>query len=215
MNRSDLVMAAMSAGGPKASFDSLGIQKLLFLIDAEIPDLVEGPHFAFEAYRYGPFDAAVYRVLGDLTPRGHVRQEEREGYTRYALTGEGYRVGSRIAGALSAEARDFMERAARWLLLSTFRRIVTTIYRRYPEMAQKSVVPELAAASPWAAHRLVLPDFLSGVARLFDFTGTMNPPLYEGSPEEADARGLREDWQAVGDDMERALAALGPPEPAR
>ena len=108
-----------------------------------------------------------------------------------------------------------MERAAEWLRLRTFRRILTVIYRKYPEMARNSIVPELKAPSFRAPHRLVLPSFLSGVSRIFDFTGSLDPPIYHEPPEQADAMAIRQDWEAVGDDLEHALAAFGPPEPAR
>ena len=73
MTRAEIVLAAMAAGGRGMSYDGLRMQKLLFLIDAEIPELVEGPHFEFAAYNYGPFDKNVYAVLRDLDRRGQVR----------------------------------------------------------------------------------------------------------------------------------------------
>lgn len=215
MTRAEIVLAAMAAGGRGVSYDGLRIQKLLFLIDVEIPDLVEGPHFAFAAYNYGPFDKSLYEVLGELERRGRVTQGHRNGYADYALTPHGSVEGGCLFGALSPEARQFMESAAKWLRLSTFRRILTVIYRKYPEMARNTIVPEVRAPSFRAAHRFVLPSFLSGVSRIFDFTGSLDPPIYQEPPEQADARAIRQDWETVGDDLEQALAAFGPPEPAR
>ena len=215
MTRAEIVLAAMAAGGRGVSYDGLRIQKLLFLFDVEIPELVEGPHFEFAAYNYGPFDKSLYAVLGDLDHRGQVSQGQENGYTHYSLTPEGHAEGRRVLGTLSPEARQFMESAAEWLRLSTFRRILTVIYRKYPEMARNSIVPELKAPSFRAAHRFVLPSFLSGVSRIFDFTGSLDPPIYYEPPEQADAMAIRQDWEAVGDDLEQALAAFGPPEPAR
>jgi hypothetical protein len=40
MNRSDAVLAAMAAAGENATFTPVQIQKLMFLIDREIPRLV-------------------------------------------------------------------------------------------------------------------------------------------------------------------------------
>ena len=215
MTRAEIVLAAMAAGGRGESYDALRIQKLLFLIDAEMPDLVGGPHFRFAADHYGPFDDQVYEVLGELTCGRHVAQESRDRCTRYLLTSDGYAAGNRIAQTLPSEAHQFMASAAEWLRLSTFRRILTVIYRKYPEMARNGVVLELKAPSFRAAHRFVLPSFLSGVSCIFDFTGSLDPPIYNGLPEQADAMAIRQDWEAVGDDLEHALASFGPPEPAR
>ena len=84
MTGAEIVLAAIAAGGRGVSYDGLRIQKLLFLIDVEIPDLVDGPHFAFAAYNYGPFDKSLYEVLGDLERRGRVAQGHRIGYPDYA-----------------------------------------------------------------------------------------------------------------------------------
>ena len=215
MTRAEMVLAAMAAGERGVSYDGLRIQKLLFLIDVEIPELVEGPHFDFAAYNHGPFDKNLYAVLGELDERGQVSQGQENGYTHYSLTPEGDAEGWRVLGTLSPEARQFMESAAEWLRLSTFRRILTVIYQKYPEMARNNIVPELKAPSFRTAHRFVLPSFLSGVSRIFDFPGSLDPSIYHEPPEQADAMAIRQDWEAVGDDLEQALAVFGPPEPAR
>jgi hypothetical protein len=46
------------------------VQKLLFLIDREIPRLVGGPHFNFQSYDFGPFDRDVYDTLEALAAQG-------------------------------------------------------------------------------------------------------------------------------------------------
>lgn len=52
------------------------------------------------------------------------------------------------------------------------------------------------------------PSFLEGVARIFDFGGTLNG--YNDSPtgEEADAAAIRSDWEAIGQDMRNAVEAF-------
>ena len=47
--------------------------------------------------------------------------------------------------------------------------------------------------------------FLDGVARIFDFTGSLNTRRYRGSGFEADAAALRSDWIAVGNDIRTAM----------
>lgn len=52
------------------------------------------------------------------------------------------------------------------------------------------------------------PSFLEGVARIFDFGGTLNG--YNDSPtgEEADAAAIRSDWEAIGQDMHNAIESF-------
>lgn len=47
MTRDDIVLAGMAAAGPSTKFDAVQLQKLFFLIDREIPQLIDGPHFDF------------------------------------------------------------------------------------------------------------------------------------------------------------------------
>lgn len=51
------------------------------------------------------------------------------------------------------------------------------------------------------------PSFIGGVARLFDFGGTLNSYNISATGELADARAFDQDWKAIGDDMRAVLAA--------
>ena len=66
MERKSLMVAALAAGGENASFTPVQVQKLFFLIDREASHFVDGPHFSFKPYDYGPFDREVYAELERL-----------------------------------------------------------------------------------------------------------------------------------------------------
>lgn len=51
------------------------------------------------------------------------------------------------------------------------------------------------------------PSFVTGMARLFDFGGTLNTYNVSPSEAEADIRAIHSDWKAIGNDMRSALAA--------
>lgn len=210
-----LVLAALASGGKDATFGPIHIQKLLFLIDAEIPDLTDGPHFRFRPGEYGPFDETVHTVLEDLADSSLVVASHRHRYRAYALTEGGRSAGDAVLAELPADAIRFMKDAATWLRLNTFRRILSVIHRRYPDMAVNSVVPRLRAVPNRAMPSLTFPSFLSGVARLADFTGSLSLPLYGGPPDQEDARAMRADREAIGNDFEGVLAEFAPPEPER
>jgi hypothetical protein len=52
-----------------------------------------------------------------------------------------------------------------------------------------------------------IPTFLSGVARIFDFGGTLGAGGLPIGGVEADRLAFAADWHAVGGDMRRAMAA--------
>ena len=51
------------------------------------------------------------------------------------------------------------------------------------------------------------PSFIEGVARIFDFGGTLNEYNYDqfSSGAEADAAAIASDWEAIGRDMYDAI----------
>lgn len=49
------------------------------------------------------------------------------------------------------------------------------------------------------------PSFLSGLARIWDWSGAMNVYNRDTTPTEADYEAIRSDWAIVGEDMRTAL----------
>lgn len=49
------------------------------------------------------------------------------------------------------------------------------------------------------------PSFFEGVARTVDILGILQEYNTSSSPETADLRGIRADWEAVGEDLLQAL----------
>jgi hypothetical protein len=48
-------------------------------------------------------------------------------------------------------------------------------------------------------------SFLEGVARLVDFTGSLNTYNCSDSPEQADFKAISSDWMVVGGDLRKAI----------
>lgn len=139
METGRIVLAAMSpAGGGR--YSPVQIQKLLFLIDREISDLVGGPWFAFQPYHYGPFDKRVYAILEALAEQGQVEIGDCLTNCRsYALTPEGLVSGREALGTLAAPAQDFIKRASEFVRGNNFAALVAAIYKAYPDMRRNSV----------------------------------------------------------------------------
>jgi hypothetical protein len=139
MERQNLVLAALAAGGENASYWPVQVQKLLFLVDREASALVNGPHFEFKPYDYGPFDRAVYVELESLSAQGLVKMQDTGRYRVYTLSPEGYRRGIDSLRGLGESARVYIEQAARWVRGLNFQQLVAAIYNRYPDMKVNSV----------------------------------------------------------------------------
>lgn len=139
MTRSEMLMAALAAGGENVSFTPVQVQKLCFLLDREAAHLLEGPHFNFAPYDYGPFDRAVYDGLDSLARGGMARIENAGRYRVYALTHAGFQSGTALMRRLPAGTQDYLVSMAAWVRELNFEQLVAAIYNRYPEMKINSV----------------------------------------------------------------------------
>jgi len=139
MTRSEHVIAALAAGGENVSFTPVQVQKLFFLLDREAPHLLDGPHFDFAAYDYGPFDKTVYDNLDELAGQGLALVQSTGRYRVYALSQNGFQQGVGILANLPPATKTYLESVAGWVRNLSFEQLVGAIYKRYPEMKVNSV----------------------------------------------------------------------------
>ncbi len=139
MERHELLLAGLAAGGENATFTPVQVQKLFFLIDREAASLINGPYFNFEPYDYGPFDRAVYAGLDALAAFNLVEIHSTGRYRRYALSQTGFQEGNRVLSDLPENAKSYITSVAEWVRKLTFEQLVASIYKRYPDMKAKSV----------------------------------------------------------------------------
>ena len=116
------------------------VQKLLFLLDREASELLDGPHFTFTPYNYGPFDKAVYQVLDKLDFNELVTIRSDSWRRTYALTPEGQKEGARILCELPRAAQDYIRSASAFVLKLNFSQLVSAIYKAYPDMRENSIL---------------------------------------------------------------------------
>jgi uncharacterized protein YwgA len=138
----DIIAAALAPGGAR-TYSAVQIQKLLFLIDKEIPDLIAGPHFNFRPYFYGPFDKGVYDAVEKLEQRGEMKVERDPSLRirNFRLTQTGIERGNTVLGAIPENAKSYIQRVSSFVQRSTFGALVSAIYKKYPEMKKNSIFP--------------------------------------------------------------------------
>ena len=139
MDREAFVLMALASGGGEI-YSPVQVQKLLFLLDDNIPDAVKGPHFTFKPYDYGPFDKEVYGVLEQLADKKLVTiLPTGRGWNKYALTPAGFKDGRKHLSGLSAKPRRYAEKLAHFVTDASFSQLVSAIYSHYPNMKVNSV----------------------------------------------------------------------------
>ena len=204
--RSQVVLAGMAAGGAKAQFNPVQAQKIFFIFDRVIPDKIDGPHFAFAPYHFGPFDKDVYHELYALRRTGQVAINHARRYPRYALTETGFRLGEETLRACPPSTARYFRDVAQWIQSLPFPELLKAIYARFPDMAQNSLVPHLAAVTRMSPPPRPLRALLSGLARTVDFMGVLEEPRQELQPAAShDLAAISSDWAAVGNDLRYAM----------
>jgi DNA-binding PadR family transcriptional regulator len=140
LTREDIVLAAL-APGHGALYTPVQVQKLLFLLETNLGNAIDAPHFHFRAYHYGPFDQSVYTTLDILAAKGLVQivQEIGDRWRSYQLTREGQSAGESVLGRLDDQSRNYIERASEFVRQLSFSQLVSAIYKAYPAMRANSV----------------------------------------------------------------------------
>ena len=137
MKRSDFVLAVLSVANG-APHTPVQVQKLFFLIDKKIPELVGGPHFKHTAYDYGPFDVAVYNELSSLEDTGDLETLNTR-VKQYRLTKQGQINGEIFFNSIDSKAQEYIKRLSEFVRSLSFAQLVSAIYEAYPDMRENSV----------------------------------------------------------------------------
>ena len=140
METRDFILSVMSASDD-SPFTPVQIQKLFFLLDKNIAEHTDGPHFDFKPYDYGPFDKQVYLELEQLKDRElvEISMSNGHGLRTYRLTREGYKIGKRSLKKLPKPVQQYISNVIDFVCSLSFAELVSAIYQAYPEMRENSV----------------------------------------------------------------------------
>lgn len=140
MTRNDVLLAmlACAAGRP---YSPVQIQKAMFLVTENLPELVDGPDFIFEAYDYGPFDASVYNEAKALQREGlaSIAPSNSGRWNTYAATDEGVELGEQVLSEMDEEDSEYFRNVSKWVRSQSFSGLVKSIYEAYPRMKENSI----------------------------------------------------------------------------
>ena len=215
-----MILAALAAGGPGAPLDPVQVQHLLFLVDATIPEAVDGPHFKFASSAAGPVDASIKSVLLQLCREGSLSTRSEPQGTVIFLTAQGLVAGEAVLSRFGEDARSYMGELYAWVGARDLRRRLSGIHARFPDMIfdyaptpvaqvrgddpRRSLIREYMQTSLWG-------HFVVGLGRAFDLYGTLSDydrwhsalQAVRAAPTPAP-----DPWVEVGDCLREAMAQL-------
>ena len=141
MERHDFVLACMSPAENEI-FRPVQVQKLFFLIDRNLHEILGGQYFNFEPYNYGPFDKTVYEALEALAAEEMIEIVQDHTWKSYKLTNAGLERGRVVFEELPEKAKAYITQISNFVLSLSFTQLVRAIYNAYPEMRANSVFQE-------------------------------------------------------------------------
>ena len=200
MERSVVVLAALSATGEIARLNALQVQNLLFLLDREIASCLGGPHFDFKPYHAGPYDPNVFREVESLAEEGKIVIDRSGPYWTFSVSTTGFEEGRQALARMTGHARRYLAKASRWILTQPFWAMVSGIYQQYPDMAVNNRIPQSTLQDPGWRQRMH--PFLAGMVSLVEVFHS-HRRLQRGP--KGDTAVLESDWRAVGNDIRLAI----------
>ena len=218
MEPTQVILAALAAGGDEARLDPVQIQHLLYLIDETVPEAVDGPHFEFAPSPIGPFDQSVKASLLHLCREGLLSIETASQETLILLTPQGWNEGSVILTRLEASIGVYLRELFAWVHSHDFRQRLSGIQTRFPDAVTNRVpTPSVQGKGEDPRRRLIREyvqqprrtAFLRGLGRVVDLYGTLNDnhQVLSALRESRDMSvPVRDTWAEVGDYLREAMA---------
>ena len=140
MDKKEVILAVLAAADG-AIHTPVQVQKILFLIDKKISNLIGGPYFNFTPYAYGPFDVEIYHLLENLAQEENVEiiSNPNLRWAKYRLTIKGQKKGEEILNAMEAKVADYIKKLSSFIRSLSFAELISVIYNEFPEMKVNSV----------------------------------------------------------------------------
>jgi uncharacterized protein YwgA len=144
MDKQSIILAAL-APAKRDAHTVTQLQKLLFLLDKNIPEYIDGPLFHFEPFLYGPYDEEIFRIIEKLSQQELVEidiDEVGKIWRTYRLTKQGQIKGEEIFNSLEQVPRKYIEDVSDFVHKVSFGELIAAIYNEYPDMKVNAVFQE-------------------------------------------------------------------------
>lgn len=147
IDKKNWTLLAIAAAEGK-SLSPVQLQKAMFLLGDKLPADVRPDFYEFEPYHYGPFNAAVYSDAQALAGEGFVTINATGWgkYREYSATHDGLVRASAVAAELPAAVRQYVRDVVEWTRSMSFGKLVSEIYKLYPDMKAKSIFKDTPSA---------------------------------------------------------------------
>ncbi|HEV3448323.1 MAG TPA: hypothetical protein VG099_27045 [Gemmataceae bacterium] len=140
MNRSDWTLLTISAAKGQP-LSPVQLQKAMFLLWKNLPQVFGIESYRFVPHNYGPFDARVYSDAEMLARQGlvYIMTRSSGGWSEYGATPLGLNKANEIERHVDPQVRQYLFQIVDWVRQLSFQDLVRSIYQAYPEYRANSV----------------------------------------------------------------------------
>lgn len=132
MNRDNFVLSVLSCNNCKNWLCMAKIQRLFFLIDSKIPELINGPIFEYYPLDYGPSSSELHNILNNLVKKDLIFRKNDE--RLYQLTFHGQNRGLENFREFSENAADFIKTTCSFISILSFEQLFSIMKEQYPHI---------------------------------------------------------------------------------
>lgn len=123
--------------------DPLRLTKGIFIFTMEAPEtwLSKQERYKFIPYNYGPYSQRLRNDLDQLVEQGYVliSKVRDKNWDYYYLSEKGKKRAHDVATSLPNEAATYLRKVRKFVLNVSVRKLLDTVYDRYPAYAVKSI----------------------------------------------------------------------------
>ncbi len=115
------------------------LQKALFLLEKDHPEISGENYYSFTPYSYGPFDSSIYTDAGILAKEGYltIKYSGFSNYREYKATEKGIEYAKSIP--VNPAIKESINKIVEWVRGLSFQQLIQEIYHKYPDMKVNSV----------------------------------------------------------------------------
>ena len=142
MARKDWTLLAIAAAEGEV-LSPVQLQKSLFLLSRNLPNLVGEDFYTFRPYNYGPFSIEIYHDAKTLASEGLVSIQEapEQRWKKYRATPAGLERAVHLVRSedVPEVAVRYLRTAVAWTRSLSFNELLRSIYAHFPEYKVHSV----------------------------------------------------------------------------
>ena len=142
MTPRDWTLLVIAAADPKP-LQPVQLQKSIFLLGRNLSSaqLQVKEFYQFQPYDYGPFCSDIYSDAEKLSDEGLIRIDPplSLSYQQYHITDQGRTKAAQLRAKLPKKVTSYLGAVVTWVTALPFSRLISAIYKAYPEMKVNSV----------------------------------------------------------------------------